>query len=116
MGWGKVAHRHAVTLPSHAEPEAAAIVRGWRAPVNGEEQRVLGQEQAATHDATLQLAIRDDGIGGADLSQGSGLLGLRDRIEAFGGTLQLISPAGHGTTLLIKVPIEIQGNAISPEP
>ena len=48
--------------------------------------------EVRTHDAILQLAIRDDGIGGADLSQGSALLGLGDRIEALGGTLQLTSP------------------------
>jgi signal transduction histidine kinase len=57
-----------------------------------------------THDAILQLAIRDDGIGGADPDQGSGLVGLSDRIEALGGTLQVTSPAGNGTTLLIEVP------------
>jgi len=59
-----------------------------------------------TRDATVQLTIRDDGIGGALPSQGSGLLGLRDRIEALGGTLDLTSPAGHGTTLRINVPLE----------
>jgi signal transduction histidine kinase len=69
-----------------------------------------------THDAILQLAIRDDGIGGADPGQGSGLLGLRDRIEALGGTLQVTSPAGKGTTLLIEVPLEDQSSAVSPEP
>jgi signal transduction histidine kinase len=68
------------------------------------------------HDAILQLAIRDDGIGGADPGQGSGLLGLRDRIEALGGTLQVTSPAGKGTTLLIEVPLEDQSSAVSPEP
>jgi signal transduction histidine kinase len=57
-----------------------------------------------THDAILQLAIRDDGIGGADLNQGSGLVGLSDRIEALGGTLEVTSPAGNGTTLLVEVP------------
>jgi signal transduction histidine kinase len=67
-------------------------------------------------DRIVQLAVRDDGIGGADLSQGSGLLGLRDRIEALGGTLQLTSPAGNGTTLLIEIPIEDQSSAMSPEP
>jgi signal transduction histidine kinase len=69
-----------------------------------------------TVDGIVQLAVRDDGIGGADLSQGSGLLGLRDRIEALGGTLQLTSPAGSGTTLLIEIPIEDQTSAMSPEP
>jgi signal transduction histidine kinase len=43
-------------------------------------------------DATLRLAIRDDGIGGADPAQGSGLTGLRDRIEAVGGTFDVTAP------------------------
>ena len=54
----------------------------------------------------VRLAIRDDGIGGADPAQGSGLTGLGDRIEAVGGTLDVTSPAGHGTTLLIKIPVQ----------
>ena len=72
--------------------------------------------EVRTHDAILQLAIRDDGIGGADLSQGSALLGLSDRIKALGGTLQLTSPADGGTTLLIDVPLEGQSSAVLPEP
>jgi signal transduction histidine kinase len=58
------------------------------------------------HDATVQLAIRDDGIGGADLARGSGLVGLSDRIEALGGRLEVTSPAGTGTALLIEMPLE----------
>jgi signal transduction histidine kinase len=69
-----------------------------------------------THDAVVRLAIRDDGIGGADPGQGSGLLGLTDRIEALGGTLEVTSPAGKGTTLLIEIPLDDQSNAVSPEP
>jgi signal transduction histidine kinase len=69
-----------------------------------------------TRNAVLHLKIRDDGIGGADLSRGSGLLGLRDRIEALGGTLQVNSPAGNGTTLLIEVPLEERSNAVSRAP
>jgi signal transduction histidine kinase len=56
-------------------------------------------------EATLRLAVRDDGIGGADPVRGSGLTGLRDRIEAVGGTLDVTSPARGGTTLLIKIPV-----------
>jgi signal transduction histidine kinase len=66
-------------------------------------------------DAILRLAIRDDGIGGADVGQGSGLRGLSDRIEALGGTLEVTSPAGAGTTLLIEIPLDDQ-SAVSPEP
>jgi signal transduction histidine kinase len=54
---------------------------------------------------TVRLAVRDDGIGGADLREGSGLVGLRDRIEALGGTLQVTSSVGNGTELLIEVPL-----------
>ena len=67
-------------------------------------------------DAVLRLVIRDDGIGGADPGQGSGLVGLRDRIEALGGTLQVTSPAGKGTTLLIEVPLDDQNSAVFPGP
>jgi len=61
--------------------------------------------EADAPDATLRLAIRDDGIGGADPAKGSGLTGLRDRIEAVGGTFDVTSPAGGGTTLLIEIPV-----------
>jgi signal transduction histidine kinase len=67
-------------------------------------------------DATVRLVIRDDGIGGADPGHGSGLVGLSDRIAALGGTLQVTSPAGEGTTLLIEIPLEGHGSARSPEP
>jgi signal transduction histidine kinase len=69
-----------------------------------------------THVAIVRLAIRDDGVGGADPGQGSGLLGLRDRIEALGGTLQVTSPAGGGTTLQVQIPLEDQSGPVSPEP
>jgi signal transduction histidine kinase len=69
-----------------------------------------------THGEILRLAIRDDGIGGADIRLGSGLVGLSDRLEALGGTLQVTSPAGNGTTLLIEIPLEDQSIAVSPQP
>ena len=58
-----------------------------------------------TPSTVVRLAIRDDGVGGADAARGSGLTGLRDRIEAVGGTLDVTSPAGGGTTLLIEIPV-----------
>ena len=50
-------------------------------------------------DENLALSISDDGIGGADSGKGSGLLGLRDRVEALGGRMRIMSPAGSGTSL-----------------
>jgi signal transduction histidine kinase len=58
-------------------------------------------------DANLHLCIRDDGIGGADSRNGSGLIGLTDRVEALGGQMDVSSPLGSGTSLLVKIPIEV---------
>jgi signal transduction histidine kinase len=52
----------------------------------------------------LRVEVADDGVGGARMSRGSGLQGLRDRVEAVGGTLELDSPAGGGTRLVAEVP------------
>ena len=56
-------------------------------------------------DDTLHVLIRDDGVGGADASRGSGLTGLKDRIEAVGGMIQVESPPGSGTTIEVQSPI-----------
>jgi PAS domain S-box-containing protein len=60
---------------------------------------------ADTHDATLRLLIRDDGIGGADFRKGSGLIGLQDRVEALGGHMEIASPPGSGTSVHIGIPL-----------
>jgi len=56
-------------------------------------------------DSVLRLAVRDDGAGGADPDNGSGLVGLRDRVEAIGGDLELTSPPGEGTSLHVTIPV-----------
>jgi signal transduction histidine kinase len=61
---------------------------------------------AETDATSLRLAIRDDGVGGADPSKGSGLIGLIDRVEALGGHFELSSPAGEGTSLHVSIPLE----------
>ena len=57
-------------------------------------------------DGALTLSIRDDGIGGADPSSGSGIIGLKDRVEALGGTISVLSPPGHGTALHVQLPAD----------
>jgi signal transduction histidine kinase len=57
-------------------------------------------------DTLVELSIRDDGVGGADAGRGSGLIGLTDRVEALGGKLEIASPAGSGTALRVKIPVE----------
>jgi signal transduction histidine kinase len=62
--------------------------------------------QVTAADRVLHLRVSDNGRGGADFGHGSGLLGLKDRVEALGGHLELLSPSGAGTTLDITLPID----------
>jgi len=55
-------------------------------------------------DETLRFEITDDGRGGADPT-GTGILGLRDRAEAAGGTLYVVSPPGKGTVVTATLPV-----------
>jgi signal transduction histidine kinase len=56
-------------------------------------------------DAILRLKVSDDGVGGADFTCGTGLLGLKDRVEALGGHIVVSSPHGAGTTLRFELPV-----------
>lgn len=56
-------------------------------------------------DDVLRVEVHDNGQGGADFTLGTGLLGLRDRVEALGGRLSLDSPRGAGTTLIAEFPL-----------
>jgi signal transduction histidine kinase len=92
-------------LPGHVEVAAYYAVSEALANAAKHAHASAAQIELDTPDTAVRLAIRDDGIGGADPAQGSGLTGLRDRIEALGGTLEVTSPAGSGTTLLIEIPV-----------
>jgi signal transduction histidine kinase len=52
----------------------------------------------------LRLSVSDDGLGGAVPGGGSGLIGLKDRVEALGGQLRITSYDGQGTTLVAEIP------------
>ncbi|HKP20938.1 MAG TPA: hypothetical protein VJT68_05445, partial [Thermoleophilaceae bacterium] len=61
--------------------------------------------QVAAQGTRLTAVVVDDGIGGADMTRGTGLQGLADRVEALGGTLSVSSPAGGGTRLAAAIPL-----------
>jgi signal transduction histidine kinase len=61
---------------------------------------------AARQNGQLVICIRDDGVGGAIPSEGSGLTGMTDRVAALGGSLCVESPAGHGTVVTAELPCE----------
>ena len=54
---------------------------------------------------SIYLLIRDDGIGGADSRKGSGIVGLKDRVDALGGKMAVNSPAGSGTVVEVTIPL-----------
>jgi signal transduction histidine kinase len=58
-------------------------------------------------DGVLSMAVRDDGVGGASMSAGSGLRGVARRLEVFDGTITLTSPAGGPTAVHMEVPCEL---------
>ena len=61
--------------------------------------------EVAVGEGVVRVSVRDDGRGGAGFGRGSGLVGLKDRVEALGGRIQLDSPPGAGTALDIVLPL-----------
>lgn len=55
-------------------------------------------------DDVLRIVVRDDGVGGADPTRGSGLAGLDDRVSGVDGRLEVASPLGGPTVVTAEVP------------
>ncbi|MGY2703773.1 sensor histidine kinase [Nocardioides sp. HB32] len=64
----------------------------------------LVRVEAEVRDRAVVVAVRDDGVGGADPTRGSGLIGLRDRVEILGGSIAVSSRPGEGTTIRATLP------------
>jgi signal transduction histidine kinase len=90
-----------------AEVEVAAYYVVAEALTNAAKHADASHVQVDLHaeEETLRLLIVDDGSGGADSSGGSGLIGLKDRVEALGGTIEVDSPPGSGTRLDVEIPL-----------
>jgi signal transduction histidine kinase len=71
---------------------------------------------AAHVDGNLVVEVADDGAGGADISAGSGLRGLADRVEALGGSLVLSARQDGGTRLRAEIPLKEDHAGSAPEP
>ena len=82
----------------HAVSEALANVAKYA-------QASAAEVEIGVGDGMLRVDVRDDGRGGADVGRGSGLLGLKDRVEALGGWISLRSEAGAGTVMRIALPL-----------
>jgi signal transduction histidine kinase len=94
-------------LPQAVETAAYYVVAEALANAIKHASASVAQVGLEVRDRTLRVSIRDDGVGGADPAQGSGLVGLRDRVEALGGTIALTSPPGQGTSMVLELPVEL---------
>ena len=65
--------------------------------------------RVATGEGPAMVEVRDNGSGGVDPARGSGLSGLADRVSALGGTLEIESPVGAGTTIRARIPATAPG-------
>jgi signal transduction histidine kinase len=91
-------------LPEPIEVGAYYVVGETLANVAKHARASVVEVDAEISADTLRLRVNDDGIGGAQPARGSGLIGLRDRVEALGGTFALHSPVGCGTTICCEFP------------
>ncbi|WP_082974926.1 GAF domain-containing sensor histidine kinase [Mycobacterium sp. E3247] len=91
-------------IPESVEVAAYYVVAEALTNATRHARASLIDVDARTDEAELMVAIRDDGVGGADSRNGSGLLGLLDRVEALGGRLDIASPPGGGTALQVAIP------------
>jgi signal transduction histidine kinase len=96
-------------LPERVEVAAYYVVSEALTNAAKHAEATTADIEVAESGGVLHIHISDDGRGGADFSDGSGLVGLKDRSEALGGRLQLDSPPGAGTTLEITLPLDDRG-------
>jgi signal transduction histidine kinase len=101
-------------LPEHVEVSAYYVIAEalTNTAKHARASAVTVTVEAA--DAVLRVAVRDDGDGGADFAHGTGLVGLKDRVEALGGRTFLDSPRGAGTSLRVELPLSTENGGVSP--
>jgi signal transduction histidine kinase len=93
-------------LPESIEVAAYYVVSETLTNAAKHSRASLVQVEVEVRDRALCIAVGDDGVGGADATRGSGLLGLKDRAEAIGGTISLDSRQGVGTNLIAELPLD----------
>jgi signal transduction histidine kinase len=94
-------------LPEAIEAAAYYVAAEALANATKHAQASRIEVSLAAENGSLVLSIRDDGVGGADMAGGSGLVGLTDRAEALGGSITFHSPSGEGTRITAELPLEL---------
>ena len=95
-----------VKLPPAVEAAAYYVVAEALTNVVKYGQASAAEVSVDADNGTVTVTVSDDGVGGADPAQGSGLRGLADRVEALEGRLVVTSPRGRGTTVRAEIPID----------
>jgi signal transduction histidine kinase len=91
-------------LPAQVEATAYFVACEALANVAKHAQASRAAVSARRRNGVLVIEVEDDGVGGAQAGDGSGLRGLADRVEALGGRLVVESPAGGGTRVVGEIP------------
>jgi signal transduction histidine kinase len=97
--------RAGARLPERVEVAAYYVVAEALTNAAKHARASVVQVETEAAEGAFQLRIRDDGTGGADPVRGSGLVGLKDRVEALGGTITVHSPRGEGTAVYARLPL-----------
>jgi signal transduction histidine kinase len=93
-------------FPQHVEVAAYYVVSETITNTAKHAHASMLSVEVKKHGGVLELTVRDDGVGGAVPRPGSGLVGLRDRVEAIGGAIEVSSPPSTGTTVLVRLPVQ----------
>jgi signal transduction histidine kinase len=94
-------------LPERVEVAAYYVVSEALANASKHARASVVHVVAEQRDDALHLSIRDDGLGGAEPAKGSGLTGLRDRVESIGGVIDVASQLGQGTIVVVSLPLRL---------
>ncbi len=100
-------------LPESVEVAAYYLVA--EALTNAAKHAQASEVTASIHRVNnhLRIVVQDNGIGGAEVGKGSGLIGLKDRVETLGGTIRVVSPRGGGTCLHAMIPLNVETSRAS---
>jgi signal transduction histidine kinase len=98
-------------LPDRVEVAAYYIVSEMLTNTAKHAQASAVYVDVGRDNGVLHISVRDDGVGGADPARGSGLVGLRDRVDALGGTIVFKSGKGAGTAVEVLLPLDRTGES-----
>ena len=102
----EIVGRAAGRLPAAVETAAYFVISEGLTNVSKYAHAARATVRVERIDSRLLVEVSDDGIGGADAGDGSGLRGLSDRVAALSGTLEVSSPPGEGTRLRAHLPCQ----------